>query len=413
MTAQTAALSITPLVTAEPQALLERFATYLTRRGHAPRTRQMYLEVATHFLRWQAGDGASAGITVAIVRCFLDRHLPRCTCAMRGPRDRKTVRAALNQLLALSGEDRQRRPAGPSSAAIDVSVAAFDHYLLAARGLAASTRHARCRIAQAFLWSCCGERSVDVTQITASALVGFVKQQAQHLRPASVCSVTVALHSYLRFLQFCGHATVSLQGAVPHPPHYALAGLPTSLDAVERARFWAALDHATAMGKRDYAMARCLADLGLRCDEVAHLTLESIDWRNAQLRLAQTKMRRAAVLPLPTQTAAAILDYLQYGRPVPASRALFVHHRAPRGQAVRKTTVRAAIRQAFRRAGLPWSGTHILRRTLATRLLAHGAPLTEIAEVLRHRSIDTTRIYTKVDHTALAKVAQPWPGSVS
>jgi site-specific recombinase XerD len=224
---------------------------------------------------------------------------------------------------------------------------------------------------------------------------------------------SVALRSYLCFLQFCGHPTVSLQGAIPRPPSYALSGLPTSLDEVARARFWAAFDHSTPVGKRDYAMARCLADLGLRCCEVPLLTLDSIDWRKAQLQLAQAKARRAAVLPLPAATAKAILDYLQHGRPATDSRALFVHHRAPFGHAVRKTTVRAAIRQAFKRAGLPWSGTHILRRTLATQLLAHGAPLTEIAEVLRHRSIDTTRIYTKVDQTQLARVAQPWPGSVS
>lgn len=374
MTTQTLGRAVTVPAAAERQTLQERFAKHLAGRGYAHRTRQMYVEAVTHFLSWRANNAASAEIAAAVVQRFLDHHLPHCACSPGGFSDRKTVRVALNQLLLLLGKNRRGRVASPSSATIDVSVAAFDHYLLTARGLAASTRQPRCRIIQAFLWSCFGRHPLDVAQITAPVLIGFVNQQAKRQRPATVASVTVALRSYLRFLQLCGYPTVSLQGAIPHPPHYALAGVPTSLDEAERARFWATFDRTTAGGKRDYAMARCLADLGLRCCEVACLTLDSVEWRKAQSRLAQTKARRAATLPLPAATAKAILDYLQHGRPATDSRALFVHHRAPFGQAVRKTTVRAAIRQTFQRAGLPWSGTHILRRTLATQLLAHGAP---------------------------------------
>lgn len=413
MTAQIIHQVVSAPAAAERQELLGHLARHLADRGYASRTRQMYLEGAAHFLHWRALNRACDEITADAVRRFLDVHLPRCTCELVRSRDRKTIRAALNQLLVILGKARRQRSTGPTSTEIEASVAAFDHYQQAACGLAASTRIHRCGVVRGFLWSCFGERPLEVARITAPTLIDFVSRQAKHYRPVSVHGMGGALHAYLRFLQFCGYPTVSLQGAIPQPPGYALSGLPTSLDETARARFWAAFDRSTSVGKRDYAMARCLADLGLRCCEVPPLMLDSIDWRKAQLRLGLTKARRTAVLPLPATTARAVFDYLKHGRPQTDSRALFVHHRAPFGQAVRKTTVRGAIRRAFARAGLPWTGTHVLRRTLATRLLEHGAPLTEIAEVLRHGSIDTTRIYTKVDQTRLATVAQPWPENVS
>jgi site-specific recombinase XerD len=57
-----------------------------------------------------------------------------------------------------------------------------------------------------------------------------------------------------------------------------------------------------------------------------------------------------------------------------------------------------------------WTGTHVLRHTAATRLHRAGADLKRVADILGHRSIDTTVIYTKVDFDRLAQVALPWPG---
>ena len=80
------------------------------------------------------------------------------------------------------------------------------------------------------------------------------------------------------------------------------------------------------------------------------------------------------------------------------------------GEAAAKTTVRGAIRRAFARADLAWTGTHILRHTAAACMVQSGSSLKLVADVLRHRSIDTTAIYAKVDLPNLSRVASPWPG---
>ena len=116
------------------------------------------------------------------------------------------------------------------------------------------------------------------------------------------------------------------------------------------------------------------------------------------------------MLPLPVPVARAILAYLRRGRPEANTRQIFVRHATPSG-ATGPGIVRAAVRVAGARVGLAASlaGPNVLRHTVATRLLRSGATMKEVADVLRHRSIDTAAIYAKVDIDALRKVASPWP----
>ena len=157
-------------------------------------------------------------------------------------------------------------------------------------------------------------------------------------------------------------------------------------------------------------MARCLIDLGLRAQDVVRLHLEDIDWQNGTIRLAANKARRTDVLPLPMETGRAIAAYLKTERPKTSNRAVFVRHVAPYDEPIGPSTVRQIIIAAFRRCGWSHCHVHILRHSTASRLLAAGTPLKEIADILRHRSLDTTAIYTKVDTNRLAAVALPWPG---
>jgi len=164
--------------------------------------------------------------------------------------------------------------------------------------------------------------------------------------------------------------------------------------------------------QRDYAIMRCLVDLGLRSCEVAALRLDDIDWKNGTVTIRLGKSQRANLLPLPAVTGQAIADYLHKARPTTESRAVFVRHRAPLDVPVDASVIRSVVRLAKARSGLSGRlhGPHRLRHSAATRMLQGGATLKEIADVLRHRSLDTTSIYAKVDWTRLSAIAQPWPG---
>ncbi|NJO00177.1 MAG: tyrosine-type recombinase/integrase [Anaerolineales bacterium] len=84
-------------------------------------------------------------------------------------------------------------------------------------------------------------------------------------------------------------------------------------------------------------------------------------------------------------------------------------HREPVGV----DAIRRIIRDAFRRAGIPHGRGHALRHTVACRIVNQGGSIKEVADVLRHRSLNTSMIYGKLEHGALSGVALPWPGSAT
>jgi site-specific recombinase XerD len=167
------------------------------------------------------------------------------------------------------------------------------------------------------------------------------------------------------------------------------------------------------MGRRDYAVLLLLARLGLRAGEIVQLSLDAINWAAGEI-LIRGKSAREERLPLPPEVGQALAEYLKRDRPVCACRRVFIRMRAPHQGFSKSAAICFIFRRALARANLhpPEQGPHLLRRSLATRMLRGGASLTEIGEVLRHQHTQTTEIYAKVDLVPLRALAQPWPGGV-
>jgi len=291
-------------------------------------------------------------------------------------------------------------------------IGAFGKHLRSVCGVSARTREIYLRYAEELLrHQCAVGEYADLRTLDAVTLNGCLARYAGQYQAATLKLIATALRGFLRFLQFRGVTDATLLAAVPTIPHRHQGHLPTALSVVEVQRLLEAFDRSTAGGRRDYAMVRCMLGLGLRAQEVASLTLDDIDWRGAVVRLAHTKSRRSDALPLPAAVGRAIVAYLRHGRPLTQTRQLFVRHVPPVGRPLRGDTVSHVVGRAFQHAGLhpAQQGSHILRRTLATRLLERGATIKLIADVLRHRSLDTARNYTRVDLRMLRRVALPWP----
>ncbi|HEX2810578.1 MAG TPA: tyrosine-type recombinase/integrase, partial [Kineosporiaceae bacterium] len=159
----------------------------------------------------------------------------------------------------------------------------------------------------------------------------------------------------------------------------------------------------------------CMARLGLRASEVVALRLEDIDWVGATVRVRARKTGHGALLPLTGQVGAAVADYLQQARPDCRAREMFVLHRLRVGAPISASIVTRAVEHALDNAGIdaPVRGANVLRHSLATELLGCGASLREIADLLGHTCLATTRIYAAVDVGALREVPLPWPEAKS
>lgn len=233
--------------------------------------------------------------------------------------------------------------------------------------------------------------------------------------PAVIKHGATALRMFVRFLAAEGGCPAGLEGAIPLIPHWRLSSLPRYLQAEEVERIVASCDSATAVGKRDRAILLLLARLGLRAGDIVQMRLGDIDWNDAWLHVCG-KSRRQTCLPLTQEVGDALVAYLQAGRPQTDGDRLFVCCRAPFRPFAGHPAVSVIVARAMRRAGVTPPGrgaAHLLRHSVATALLRQGAPLHEIAALLRHRSIQTTQIYAKVDVSMLQQIAQRWPEAQS
>lgn len=291
-------------------------------------------------------------------------------------------------------------------------VSEYGKHLQQAIGVSESTRHQYLHYVQRFL----SETFTDVIpdkliNLQPSELIQYVIKQREHHNVPVLKSMLTALRSFLRYLQMKGLCGARLVNAVPSLPAWKLSRIPNYLTKEQLDKFLASFDRKSPTGRRDYAIALCLARLGLRRKEVAHLTLDDIDWRSGILRITTSKSRRFSSLPLPEDVGKAIVDYLRKGRPPTEERHLFVCHRHRIGRPLQSAAIGNIIRRRFKRTGMrvPSGGTHILRHTVATHMVQQGVSIKEVADFLRHRSLDTTVIYTKVNLPMLLEVALPWP----
>jgi integrase/recombinase XerD len=398
-------------------ALFDPFAAFLVRRGHAATLVRQFIRTAEHFGYWLGTQHAVVNadeVTKASARRFLEEHLPTCLCPLPFPRCRGVTRAAINHLvrmLALDDPARLLPPATP----YDALLAEYDRFLRQTCGLATQTCLCRLRYAREFLQRSFGDAPADFSRLRPADFQDYFRRHTGHLKPASIAVLADSLRSFLRFLAVAHAVDPTLAEAIPLAPRWPQDRLPRVLSAADLQTLLDSFDKGTATGRRDLAMARCMCDLGLRVSEVIALTLDDIDWRQGVLKLPAGKGRREHLLPLPTPLGEAITAYLCQGRPPSADRHLFLRHRLPVGTPLTRGLVAAVLRRAYARAtGRPDSiGPHVLRHTAATRMRCAGHSLKGIADILGHRSVDTTTIYVKLDVEALRAVALPWPGGES
>ena len=295
--------------------------------------------------------------------------------------------------------------------AVDEFVAEFASYLEAERSLSLSTIEQYAAHAAAFLKEHFEVRSVDFSTIDSLDVSKYVQRTASKRSRKNAKLMCTALRALFRYARHQGFLTTQLDAAVPSVANWRLASIPYSLPAESVERILSSCNRETCIGKRDYAIILLLVRLGLRAGEIITLGLEDIDWRSGIITVHGKGSHRSQ-MPLPADVGEALAAYLQFGRPKSSSRKVFLSSQAPIRAFKRSGPVTALVHRAITRAGVTGakSGAHQFRHSIATNLIRGGASLSEIAELLRHRTIDCTTIYAKVDLPALRTLALRWPG---
>lgn len=280
-------------------------------------------------------------------------------------------------------------------------------WCVAQRGISVLTADQYRRRVSAFLELWRPKVPGDIGDLDGTAVLATVTIAAGVMPAPSLRCMVTALRSFLRFLHATGRTRCSLLTAVPPLRSWPRTALPNVLSDDAVRQLVIACDPTEPAGSRDRAVILLLLRLGLRSIEISRLTLDDVGWREGGIRV-RGKGGRVDLLPLPVEVGEAIVAYLRGGRPPSRCRALFLTVAAPI-RPLSHDAVGSLVYRACERAGVPRVGPHALRRTLATATLRAGAPMAEVAQLLRHADQATTSIYAAADAAAVAALAQPWP----
>src|SRR3954447_20435215 len=388
--------------------VVEGFAQELCRAGYAEITARRHIRAAEHVIYWMGRKGrAVATLDERAVDDFA-HHLNRCRCPHFGRTHRRDLRRGTRLFLRylrfadIVTPRTEEKP--PTDAALLLS---FRDWMRQQRGTCDATLNGYSIPIRELLKNL-GE---DPGRFEARNLRQFIMDTSDRCGWASAKKCTTAIRMFLRFLIAGGTCAAGLEGSIPVLAHWRLSSLPRYLQSEEVERVIDSCDTTTPAGKRDRAILLLLARLGLRAGDIVGLRLGDLNWKEATISVSG-KGHRQTLMPLTQEIGDALASYIRDGRPLATVDAMFVRSRAPFRALASHCAVSVIAAQAMRRARVvcPSRGAaHVLRHSIASSMLRHGASLQEIAGVLRHRSVTTTEIYAKVDVVALREIAQPWP----
>jgi integrase/recombinase XerD len=391
-------------------AEMDRIAEHFSSLGYKRASGKIYLSRIGRFSRFAAAHCGSSSITQDIV----DRYLH--TFSTDSPR--------IGAVSALQHARRvvPERFIDPLCGVVDDPdaplLSSFSDYLRRVRGLELKSRDGVLLGARRFLdWLRRLHAGQDLGALTAEHVLAAVEHRLSLSMTSSTrTSATSHIRTFLRFLHWAGHHDQDLARVVPRTPHWRLAHLPPRLSWDDVRRAIDAIGAAMPVDLRDRAVLLLLATTGIRNGELRALQLQDIDWRTGEVFVRRTKGKRDRVVPLLEESGAALADYILRARPKVDSSYVFLSFTPPVGPFKCASPISRIVRKRLRRGGVELgrvAGAHLLRHSLASQLVEQRRPINEVADLLGHRSINTTALYVKVAASLLAEVALPFPGGAA
>ncbi len=396
---------------------MDLFAQRFAEESYNTHSIRAYLRTAAHFARYAVWEGKTEvkQLDQAMARQFLNEHLPNCSCEKMNSGKFADATAGMTHLMNFLIEqgvidEEIRMP--PQNEISDILVR-YDHYLDTIFGLTQKTRNIHRKRATIFMkWLREYHGNLALDKINNDDIIDFQKAIIDNRYSIDFKrTITSCLRTFLRFLRWERILEQDLTPAVYHLIEWKLSDVPKYMPYENVLLLLQAPDKTTCVGKRDRSMLILMAHLGLRANEIVNLCLSDIDFRNGTILIKKTKMSSERVLPLTTEIAEILIDYIANGRQNQKYERLFLRNIAPYTPLESSSTVGGMVSKYITKIGLetPTLGTHQLRHSLATHLINHGSTIKDIADILGHKSIETTGIYAKVQIERLKEVALPFP----
>ncbi len=250
-----------------------------------------------------------------------------------------------------------------------------------------------------------------LSRLSAKTIHDYIIVTSSPLHRASKKHVTSSVRSFLSFAHIKGYLKKDLIEAVPVIPTRKLDRLPQNMSWKDTQKLLKMPDKKTHTGRRDFAVLSLLINYGVRIGQVTTLKLQDIHWREGVICFAASKNSNALRLPLHKEVANALLVYIKKDRKVFEFQEVFLTIRGIQRPLSKNNHYWNCLKKYYVKAGIvsPSQGSRIIRHAFATRLVNQKLPIKTISDLLGHRWIETTFIYTKVDVARLRELAINWP----
>jgi integrase/recombinase XerD len=396
--------------------LLEGFCHWLLAMGFTRGSIRKRLSNVSHLNEYLGSQTARprTKVTVKDVEGFFKAY--RSQCRNQAPLEAHPgrVRYSINRFTDYLGQKGLFDPqvqAPIYQELLDDYLKWLRHYQHAADGTLEVRAHSITRFLQ---WLGPQAAAQGLESLTPERIETFFLSYAQAMGRSARRSMQSALRTFLRFCLHQGYVQHPLDRAVPILRTYKLSTVPRGLSEVQAQKVVDSVDCSTITGLRDYAILQLLHTYGVRGGQVRALRMEDIRWADNQILFRASKNGKDSLLPLSAEVGQSLLDYLRQARPRCSYPQVFITCRAPYHSLPHSSSLSAIVDRYIRAAGInvPSRGAHVFRHGFATRMVNKGHSLKAVADVLGHRHLSTTFIYTKVDFNALKQVALDWPEEV-
>ena len=253
-----------------------------------------------------------------------------------------------------------------------------------------------------------------IRNLTANKIHDYVIQTAKPFSRNKQKFLVSSLRSFLNFLHFRGYLNRNLVPAVPIIKTPKLASIPQAIPWDSVKELLSIPNRTTSTGRRDYAVLQLLATYGVRIRQALNLRICDIKWEEKTIYFQPCKGGNPLCFPLQKDVAQALLEYLRMDRGNTPVSQVFLTIKGPKRPLSLNNTLGRSLKPYYKLAGIePIIGvSRPIRHAFAIRLMEQEVPIKTIADLLGHRCINTTFIYTKVDLRHLRLLARDWPKEV-
>ena len=399
-------------------AFLESFCDWLVKNGFSQSTVRRHLSNVSHFGKYLGGRTAAIGETIAAEDIDGFFQIYPSKCRNRGPLEKhvNNVRCSVNRFVEFLSQKGLFTASAQVLASYQPLLDGYLEWMRQNQDAADGTLNVRGGSITQFLQSLGEEATTEgLARLSCKKVESFFLDYAQTNGPSARRSIQSPMRTFFRFCLQQGYIQQPLGRAVPTLRAYKLSTVPRGLTDSQAKQVLCRINRKTVVGRRDYAIILLLDTYGVRGGQVRALGLEDIDWAANEILFKASKRGKNIRLPLTPEVGQSLLEYLQNSRPPCSCPEVFVTCRPPYRPLSNSNSLSAIVDRRIRASEIdsPVKGAHAFRHGFATRMVQQGHSLKAIADVLGHRHLGTTFIYTKVDFNSLKQVPLEWPEEVS